>query len=59
VHVAWLHGTPVVALYAKNKPGSDPVRWGPRSAKSAVIHKPISEISPDEVMGALERLGTR
>ena len=32
VHVAWMRGTPVVALYARDVPGSDPRRWGPRDA---------------------------
>lgn len=49
VHVAWLSGTPVVALYAKDVPGSDPIRWGPRDKKSQVIHKPILSISVEEV----------
>jgi heptosyltransferase-2 len=52
VHIAWIRGTPVVALYAKNDPGSNPVRWGPRDALSEAIHKPIDQITPAEVFKA-------
>ena len=54
VHIAWLHGKPVVALYAKNTPGSNPTRWGPRSAGSVAIYKDMNKISADEVAAALE-----
>lgn len=53
VHVAWIQQKPVVALFAKNAPGSDPLRWGPRSAGSVAIHKNIQDISADEVYSAL------
>lgn len=53
VHIAWMQGTPVVALYAQNTDGSNPVRWGPRDKKSAVIHKPMGEITVAETMEAL------
>jgi heptosyltransferase-2 len=56
VHVAWLHGKPVVALYAKNVPGSDPARWGPRSEGSVVIHGRMEEIGTQEVLAALEKV---
>ena len=56
VHVAWIGGTPVVALYAQNVPGSDPARWGPRDGKSEVIFKPISTITVAEVYDALKRV---
>ncbi len=56
VHVAWMSGTPVVALYAKNVPGSNPARWGPRDGKSEVIYKPLSEIRTEEVYGALKKI---
>lgn len=49
VHIAWISGKPVVALYAKNQLGSDPARWGPRDKASRVIHKPMLEITPAEV----------
>ncbi|MBI4432047.1 MAG: glycosyltransferase family 9 protein [Candidatus Omnitrophica bacterium] len=49
VHVAWISGAPVVALYARNTEGSSPERWGPRDGKSRWIYKPMSEITPDEV----------
>jgi ADP-heptose:LPS heptosyltransferase len=54
VHVAWMSGTAVVALYAQNVPGSNPARWGPLSGKSRVLHKPMNEISPAEVFSAIE-----
>jgi len=55
VHVAWMSGTPVVALYAKNVPGSDPKRWGPRDGKSEVIFKEMDEISVEEVWERVKR----
>ncbi len=56
VHIAWISGTPVVALYAKDALGSDPARWGPRDGKSVCLHSPISEISVQEVWDALLRV---
>lgn len=56
VHVAWMSGTPVVALYAQDVPGSDPLRWGPRDTRSEVIHKPIREISAEEVCEKLKKI---
>ncbi len=53
VHVAWIQGKPVVALFAKNIRGSDPLRWGPRSPGSIAIHKNIQDITADEVYAAL------
>ncbi len=49
VHIAWIQGTPVVALYSKDSSGSDPKRWGPRHPKSEVVHKPMVLISSSEV----------
>ncbi len=54
VHIAWLHGKPVVALYAKNTPGSNPMRWGPQSDRSVAIYKNIDDISAEEVGSAVE-----
>ena len=54
VHLAWMSGTPVVALYAKNSVGSDPARWGPRDPQSEVIYKPMKDITSDEVFRTLE-----
>ncbi len=56
VHIAWISGTPVVALYAKNTTGSDPHRWGPKDKKSEVIFKPIQEITVDEVWLSAKRV---
>lgn len=53
VHVAWVQKKPVVVLFAKNAPGSDPVRWGPLSPGSVTVHKDMDAISPDEVFAAL------
>ncbi|MGH7198657.1 MAG: glycosyltransferase family 9 protein [Candidatus Omnitrophota bacterium] len=55
-HIAWIQGTPVVALYAKNEPGSDPSRWGPRDPASEVIYKNIGEIAPEEVHQAVKKV---
>lgn len=53
VHAAWMSGTPTVALYAKNVPGSDPARWGPRDGRSEVLFKPMNEITVQEVHQSL------
>lgn len=55
-HVSWICGTPVVALYAKNVVGSNPVRWGPRDEKSRTIFKPIDDISVEEVYDELKKI---
>ena len=55
VHIAWMSGTPVVALYAKNVTGCNPVRWGPRGPGNEVIFKPLSEITCEEVWSAVQR----
>lgn len=55
-HVAWMSGKPAVILFAKNSPGSDPARWGPRdNGRSQIVFKNITEIGVDEVFLALER----
>ncbi len=56
VHIAWISGTPVVAMYAKDVSGSDPARWGPRDGKSEIIHKPMAEISVPDVFEAVKRI---
>lgn len=56
MHVAWISGVPVVALYARDVEGSSPARWGPRDGKSAVIHKPMAEIGVDEVLAAVKKV---
>jgi hypothetical protein len=43
-------------FYAKDVPGSNPVRWGPLDGKSEVIEKPVNEITVEEVYQALERV---
>ncbi len=56
VHVAWISGTPVVALYPAEAAGSDPRRWGPRDPHSRVIRNPAAEISADEVWTAARQV---
>jgi ADP-heptose:LPS heptosyltransferase len=56
VHVAWMHGKPVVALYAQNAAGSNPARWGPLDGKSQVIYKQMMDISVSEVCLAVDRI---
>jgi ADP-heptose:LPS heptosyltransferase len=56
VHVAWISGVPVAALYAQDVEGSDPVRWGPRDKKSVTIHKPMAGVTVDEVHAALKKV---
>ena len=55
LHVAWMCGKPVVAFYAKNVPGSDPARWGPRDGKSEVIFKDMNEITVEESLERIDR----
>jgi len=55
-HIAWMQGTPAVVFFAKDLPGSNPVRWGPRDGKSEIIEKPVGEISVDEAFAALEKV---
>jgi ADP-heptose:LPS heptosyltransferase len=55
VHVAWMSGKPVIALYAENVEGCNPVRWGPRDGRSEVIFKPIDEITVHEVWERVQR----
>lgn len=60
LHIAWIMGKPVVGLYAANMDGSDPRRWGPKSASGRVIHRSMDAISVDDVESALsEVLGVR
>jgi len=54
VHVAALAGTPVVALFGTDNPGSHPHRWGPWGEGHAVIHKPLLLISPEEVFASVQ-----
>jgi ADP-heptose:LPS heptosyltransferase len=56
LHVAWMSGTPVVGLYAKNDEGSNPARWGPRDIKSEVIYNSMDLISSEEVFSAARRV---
>lgn len=55
MHVAAAVGTPVVALFGTGDPGSHPRRWGPWGSGHTVIHKPLEQITVDEVLGAVRR----
>ena len=55
-HIAWMLGTPTVVFFAKDLPGSNALRWGPRDGKSEVIEKRVMDISVEEAFGALERV---
>ncbi len=41
MHLASCVGTPVIAILGRSQPGLSPLRWGPRSKKSVVIHKEL------------------
>ncbi len=58
-HIAWMQGTPAVIFFAKDLPGCNPARWGPRDGKSEVLEKSVSEITVDEAFAALERVLAR
>ena len=55
MHVAAAVGTRVVALFGTADPGSHPKRWGPWGKGHRVIHKPLADISVDEVHEAVLR----
>lgn len=55
MHVAAAVGTPVVALFGTDDAGSHPRRWGPWGDGHTVIHKPLHEITVDEVVSAVQR----
>jgi len=55
MHLAAAVGTPVVALFGTEDPGSHPKRWGPWGAGHTVIHKPLEQITVDEVLAATQR----
>lgn len=55
MHLAASLGTPVVALFGTEDEGSHPTRWGPWGATHTVIHKPLAQISVEEVVSAVSR----
>ena len=55
-HLAWMQGTPTVVFFAKDVPGCESARWGPRDGRSEVIEKPVLQISVQEAFQALERV---
>jgi heptosyltransferase-2 len=42
VHLAAALDIPVVSIFGRNDPGLSPRRWGPVSANSIVLHKPLN-----------------
>ena len=55
VHISAAVGTPVVALFGKEDPGSKPARWGPYGEGHIVIEKDkLGDISPQEVFEAIK-----
>lgn len=55
MHMAAAVGTPVVALFGTGDSGSHPRRWGPWGTGHTVIHKPLNQITVDEVARAVMR----
>lgn len=55
VHVAWIQGLPVVAIYSSDAVGSDPARWGPLDAKSRTLHASPASLTAAQVIAAAEK----
>lgn len=55
MHLAAAVGTSVVALFGTEDPGSHPRRWGPWGNGHTVIHKPLDQITVEEVLAAVQR----
>jgi len=55
MHLAAAVGTPVVALFGTEDAGSHPRRWGPWGNGHTVIHKPLDQITVEEVLAAIQR----
>jgi len=55
MHLAAAVSTPVIALFGTAERGSHPRRWGPWGSGHTVIHKPLLDISVEEVLGAVQR----
>jgi ADP-heptose:LPS heptosyltransferase len=53
VHLAAAVGTPVIALFGIQDPGSHPRRWGPWGSGHVVIQKPLADLTVDEVFTAV------
>lgn len=59
VHIAAAVGTPVVAIFGKQDPGSRPERWGPWGKGHIVIQKDrLEDIKPEEVFNAIKNAHT-
>lgn len=55
MHLAAAVGTPLIALFGTADPGSHPRRWGPWGSGHTVIHKPLEQITVEEVLAAAMR----
>lgn len=44
MHMACACGTRVYAIFSKNEPGSNPVRWGPTGSHDVVFHELLGQI---------------
>ncbi len=54
VHLAAAVGTPVVALFGTEEPGSHPRRWGPLGTAHTILHTGLTELPVDEVFAAVK-----
>ncbi len=41
VHIAWVVGTPVIAIFGRGQKGLSPLRWGPRGLPDRILHKQV------------------
>jgi len=55
MHLAAAVQAPVVALFGTADPGSHPRRWGPWGQGHTVIHKPLEQITVEEVLAAAQQ----
>ncbi len=52
MHISAAVGTKTIALFNKDSQGSSPKRWSPYGEGHIVFHKPLNQISPEEVARA-------
>ncbi len=57
-HLAWMQKTPVVGLFLKDDPGSNPRRWGvyPGFSRYVEVYDDRDKISPDDVVQAVREI---
>lgn len=58
MHLAWMQQTPVVAIFFKEAPASNPARWGvyPKAVKHRHFHDNRDNIRPADIAAAAEEL---